>query len=154
MIHCIYRHRGSGASVGRDGSTRSVRENTMLSFQKAAVNHTDFIEFDVHVTADAEVVVHHDFDVKLAVGRETISLGIPALTYAQLSRSDPSPSCPMVPQLPVDACPDAHAVFSSCFSTSQSDQMQSAPFASPQLSLTRCNLLLLLLHDSSCMRSA
>ena len=62
----------------------------MLSFQKAAVNHSDFIEFDVHVTADAEVVVHHDFDVKLAVGRETISLGIPALTYAQLSRSTPS----------------------------------------------------------------
>lgn len=57
----------------------------MLSFQKAAVNHSDFIEFDVHVTADAEVVVHHDFDVKLTVGRENISLGIPALTYAQLS---------------------------------------------------------------------
>ena len=79
------RHRGAGASIGRDGSVRSVRENTMLSFQKAAVNHSDFIEFDVHVTADAEVVVHHDFDVKLAVGREIISLGIPSLTYAQLS---------------------------------------------------------------------
>ena len=89
----MYRHRGSGASIGRDGSTRSVRENTMLSFQKAAVNHSDFIEFDVHVTADAEVVVHHDFDVKLAVGRETISLGIPGLTYAQLSRS-PLPTLP------------------------------------------------------------
>ena len=82
---CPRRHRGAGASIGRDGSVRSVRENTMLSFQKAAVNHSDFIEFDVHVTADREVVVHHDFDVKLAVGRETISLGIPALTYAQLS---------------------------------------------------------------------
>lgn len=79
------RHRGAGASIGRDGSVRSVRENTMLSFQKAAVNHSDFIEFDVHVTADSEVVVHHDFDVKLAVGREIISLGIPSLTYAQLS---------------------------------------------------------------------
>jgi glycerophosphoryl diester phosphodiesterase len=86
-----YRHRGAGASIGRDGSVRSVRENTMLSFQKAAVNHSDFIEFDVHVTADAQVVVHHDFDVKLAVGRETISLGIPALTYAQLSTYTPPP---------------------------------------------------------------
>jgi Glycerophosphoryl diester phosphodiesterase family len=26
-----------------------VRENTILSFLKAATNHTDFIEFDVHV---------------------------------------------------------------------------------------------------------
>ena len=26
-----------------------MRENTILSFLKAATNHTDFIEFDVHV---------------------------------------------------------------------------------------------------------
>ena len=58
----------------------------MLSFQKAATNTADFIEFDVHVTSNGVVVVHHDFDVSLAVGRETISLGIPTLTYAQLSR--------------------------------------------------------------------
>ena len=58
----------------------------MLSFQKAAVNHSDFIEFDVHVTADGEVVVHHDFEVKLTVGMQQISLGIPALTYSQLAR--------------------------------------------------------------------
>lgn len=42
------RHRGSGASKV---SGHSVRENTLLSFQKAAINHSDFIEFDVHVTA-------------------------------------------------------------------------------------------------------
>ena len=58
----------------------------VLSFQKAATNTADFIEFDVHVTSNGIVVVHHDFDVSLAVGRETISLGIPTLTYAQLSR--------------------------------------------------------------------
>ena len=58
----------------------------MLSFQKAATNHSDFIEFDVHVTADGVVVVHHDFDVKLAIGQETIQLGICTLSYAQLSR--------------------------------------------------------------------
>lgn len=82
----LFRHRGAGASIGRDGSQRSVRENTLLSFQKAAINHSDFIEFDVHVTSDSEVVVHHDFDVKLAVGNQQIALGIPVLTYAQLSR--------------------------------------------------------------------
>ncbi len=26
-----------------------MRENTILSFMKAATNHSDFIEFDVHV---------------------------------------------------------------------------------------------------------
>lgn len=40
------RHRGSGASKVKD---HHVRENTILSFLKAATNHTDFIEFDVHV---------------------------------------------------------------------------------------------------------
>ena len=77
------RHRGSGASKGRG---RSVRENTVLSFQKAAKNLVDLIEFDVHVTADGEVVVHHDFEVKLAIGSEVVRLGIPALSYGQLKR--------------------------------------------------------------------
>lgn len=63
-----------------------MRENTILSFLKAATNHSDFIEFDVHVTGDGEVVVHHDFDVKLAVGKEIVQLGISQLTYKQLQR--------------------------------------------------------------------
>jgi len=48
------RHRGSGASKCEG---RHVRENTMMSFMKAATNHSDFIEFDVHVTRDGVVVV-------------------------------------------------------------------------------------------------
>ncbi|KAK9814473.1 hypothetical protein WJX72_006486 [[Myrmecia] bisecta] len=78
-------HRGSGADKGKK---QSVRENTLLSFTKAAVNHSDFIEFDVHVTADGEVIVHHDFDVKLTFGHETIHLGIPSLSYEQLSSTE------------------------------------------------------------------
>lgn len=65
---------------------RSVRENTVLSFQKAATNMVDFIEFDVHVTADGEVVCFHDFEVKLGIGSEVVRLGIPALSYSQLKR--------------------------------------------------------------------
>lgn len=38
------RHRGSGASKVHG---HNVRENTLLSFQKAALNHSEFIEFDV-----------------------------------------------------------------------------------------------------------
>ena len=58
----------------------------MLSFQKAAANLVDFIEFDVHVTADGEVVCFHDFEVKLGIGSEVVRLGIPALSYSQLRR--------------------------------------------------------------------
>lgn len=38
------RHRGAGASKVQG---HNVRENTLLSFQKAALNHSEFIEFDV-----------------------------------------------------------------------------------------------------------
>ncbi|GAB4820329.1 hypothetical protein N2152v2_007375 [Parachlorella kessleri] len=78
-------HRGSGASQVQG---HSVRENTLLSFQKAAINHSDFIEFDVHVTADGEVVLHHDFEVKLQLGQEVVKLPIPMLDFHQLQSPD------------------------------------------------------------------
>jgi glycerophosphodiester phosphodiesterase len=76
-------HRGSGASQVQG---HSVRENTLLSFQKAALNHSDFIEFDVHVTADGEVVVHHDFEVKVALGgnKEELRVAVSTLHSQQL----------------------------------------------------------------------
>lgn len=77
------RHRGSGASKVQG---HSVRENTLLSLQKAAVNHGDFVEFDVHVTSDGQVVVHHDFEVKMKLGHEIVKLSIPGLTFEQLQR--------------------------------------------------------------------
>ena len=58
-------HRGVGATAG---ARARVAENTLLSLQAAAAVHSDFVEFDVHVTADGEVVVHHDFAVVLALG--------------------------------------------------------------------------------------
>lgn len=58
-------HRGVGASAG---ARARVAENTVLAFAAAAAHHTEYVEFDVHVTADGEVVVHHDFDVRLALG--------------------------------------------------------------------------------------
>lgn len=33
-----------------------------------------------------QVVVHHDFEVKLNIGSEVVRLGIPALSYSQLQR--------------------------------------------------------------------
>jgi glycerophosphoryl diester phosphodiesterase len=77
-------HRGSGASRVQG---HSVRENTLLSFQKAALNHSDYIEFDVHVTSDGEVVVHHDFEVRLSLGgsvKEELRVAVSTLKSQQL----------------------------------------------------------------------
>ncbi|KAL4420635.1 hypothetical protein ABPG75_010291 [Micractinium tetrahymenae] len=78
-------HRGSGASKVQG---HNVRENTLLSFQKAALNHSEFIEFDVHVTADGECVVFHDFLVPLRLNTEVVRLPICTLTYDQLRSPD------------------------------------------------------------------
>lgn len=78
-------HRGSGASKV---TGHSVRENTLLSFQKAALNHSDFIEFDVHLTSDNEVVVHHDFEVRLALGNTEIKMALPLIRSDQVRSSD------------------------------------------------------------------
>lgn len=78
-------HRGSGASKVQG---HSVRENTLLSFQKAALNHSDFIEFDVHLTSDNEVVVHHDFEVTLGLGKTQIKVALPLIRSDQVRSKD------------------------------------------------------------------
>ena len=39
---------------------RLARENTLRSFELAVEAGADAIELDVHISADAQVVVHHD----------------------------------------------------------------------------------------------
>lgn len=60
-------HRGSGAEGSRtqiQGSPRShIRENTLLSFEKAGTSGAHFVEFDVHLTSDLVPVIYHDFTV-------------------------------------------------------------------------------------------
>jgi glycerophosphodiester phosphodiesterase len=79
-------HRGAGASAT---ARARVAENTLLAFQAAAAVHTDYVELDVHCTADGEVVVHHDAAVRVAVGKSaTVTLSIQALTLAQLRSAE------------------------------------------------------------------
>ena len=79
-------HRGAGAS---STSRARVAENTLLAFQAAAAVHSDYVEMDVHVTRDAEVVVHHDSDVRVAIGKsQTVTLSIASLTLAQLRSAE------------------------------------------------------------------
>lgn len=42
------------------GASREAPENTLEAFQKAADIGVDVLELDVHLSADGEVVVHHD----------------------------------------------------------------------------------------------
>ncbi|KAL3688078.1 hypothetical protein R1sor_014387 [Riccia sorocarpa] len=58
-------HRGCGKnnplSIGdTPGSRLSIRENTVKSFNLAASNGADYVEFDVQVTKDGHVVIFHD----------------------------------------------------------------------------------------------
>jgi glycerophosphoryl diester phosphodiesterase len=46
--------------VGHRGSAGTAPENTMASFRQAIAAGVDMIEFDVRLTADGHLVVHHD----------------------------------------------------------------------------------------------
>lgn len=53
---------------------RLARENTLASFELALGNGADGIELDVHVSADAAVVVHHDSTLADAAATPIASL--------------------------------------------------------------------------------
>ncbi len=72
----IYAHRGA---------RRVAPENTIPAFQKALAMGVDGIELDVHLSADGDLVVIHDFDVdKTTNGSGPIS----NFTTAQLAALD------------------------------------------------------------------
>jgi glycerophosphoryl diester phosphodiesterase len=79
-------HRGSGAEGSRtqfQGSPRShIRENTLLSFEKAGAMGAHFVEFDVHLTSDSVPVIYHDFTVP----HSTISVPIHSLTLEEFKK--------------------------------------------------------------------
>nr|XP_039267512.1 glycerophosphocholine phosphodiesterase GPCPD1-like [Styela clava] len=55
-------HRGSGNSFTAE-TTSDLFENTIASFQKAALHSAEMIEFDVQLTKDKIPVVFHDFTI-------------------------------------------------------------------------------------------
>lgn len=73
---CIVAHRGS---------SETYPENTLLAFQKAVELGVDFIEIDVHETADGELVVIHDGTLE----RTTDGKGcVKELTYEDIRKFD------------------------------------------------------------------
>ena len=55
--------------IGHRGAAGLVPENTLAAFQKACEIGVDAIELDVLLTADGQIVVHHDYALKPEIAR-------------------------------------------------------------------------------------
>jgi glycerophosphoryl diester phosphodiesterase len=51
------------------GASGLAPENTLVAFRRAIQQGADMIEFDVRMTADFHIVVHHDRDLKRTTGK-------------------------------------------------------------------------------------
>ena len=47
--------------VAHGGDSQQAPENTLAAFEHAILRGADSIEFDVHMTKDGELVIHHDY---------------------------------------------------------------------------------------------
>jgi glycerophosphoryl diester phosphodiesterase len=70
---------------GHRGSAGTHPENTLESFAAAAALGAPYLEFDLHMTRDGEVVVSHDDNLERNCGRPG---AIRDMTYAELSAAD------------------------------------------------------------------
>jgi len=80
-------------------------ENTLLAFLKALATGVDYVETDVHASADGVAIISHDPDLTRLAGRE---VRIGQLTAAELARIDlgAGQGYPTLAQA-LDAFPDA-----------------------------------------------
>ena len=67
------------------GLALEAPENTLLAFAHAVAIGADYIETDVHLTADGVAVVSHDPSLRRVAGRD---VGVSKLTMAELRRVD------------------------------------------------------------------
>jgi glycerophosphoryl diester phosphodiesterase len=70
---------------GHRGSAGTHPENTLESFRTAVASGVQYLEFDVHMTRDGEVVVAHDSHLMRMCGLERM---IPEMAYAELATAD------------------------------------------------------------------
>jgi glycerophosphoryl diester phosphodiesterase len=54
--------------IGHKGASSITPENTLKAFQKAIELKADYVEFDIHITKDSEIVIMHDSDTFNATG--------------------------------------------------------------------------------------
>lgn len=67
------------------GASAEAPENSFAAFDRAVEQHADLLEFDVHMTADEHLVVHHDPTLVRTAGSAT---SLASLTRAQLDQYD------------------------------------------------------------------
>jgi glycerophosphoryl diester phosphodiesterase len=70
---------------GHRGSAGTHPENTIASFQAAVDLGVRYLETDVHMTRDGEIVVSHDGDLERICGRAGV---IKEMDYADLAKAD------------------------------------------------------------------
>lgn len=71
--------------IAHRGASADAPENTLASARLAWEQHADGLELDLHLTADGELVVIHDPDVRRTTGQTGT---IAQLTLAQIRRLD------------------------------------------------------------------
>lgn len=69
--------------ISHRGASGYAPENTLAAFELAIKMGSKNFEFDVHMTKDGKLVVHHDYDLKRTAGRETT---IAAVNYSELKK--------------------------------------------------------------------
>ncbi|MFH1619732.1 MAG: glycerophosphodiester phosphodiesterase family protein [bacterium] len=69
--------------IAHRGASGYAPENTLAAFRLARIMGMESFEFDVHMTRDGVLVVHHDYDLTRTAG---IKKSIRSLDYRELSR--------------------------------------------------------------------
>lgn len=64
MFDIYGRKNGRPLLVGHRGAMAVAPENTMVSFERGLADGADIVELDVQITADNQVIVFHDIDIK------------------------------------------------------------------------------------------
>lgn len=77
--------------IAHRGAPSLRAENTVPSFQTAAAAGMTWYELDVHLTADSQLVVHHDYSFLRSAG---VNREIGELTLAQIRKLDVRRLCP------------------------------------------------------------
>jgi glycerophosphoryl diester phosphodiesterase len=72
-------------AIGHRGSAGTHPENTLESFRAAAATTAPYIEFDLHMTRDGEIVIAHDDDLARMCDLKS---SIPEMTYAKIAAAD------------------------------------------------------------------
>jgi glycerophosphoryl diester phosphodiesterase len=77
--------------IGHRGAKREFPENSLPAFARALERGADAVELDVHATADAVAVVHHDAEVSVPAARGRALRPINEISWHELSRVELSP---------------------------------------------------------------